>query len=93
VPGKERDMIDDVAGRPRARGDPAADQRGTAGAAKRRFVERMPRVVVMCRHGAYGAWDDLTDCSDAAWSGQAIPALVPDTRPKSESPDSRSIAL
>jgi transposase len=55
---------------------------GTDSAHGSRFVERMLTVVATCRQQGRSVLDYLTSCFQAARSGQAIPSLLPVTRPK-----------
>jgi transposase len=54
---------------------------GTDSAHGSRFVARMLTVVATCRQQGRSVLDYLTSCFQAARSGQAIPSLLPVTRP------------
>jgi transposase len=55
---------------------------GTDSAQGSRFVERMLTVVATCRQQGRNVLDYLRSCFEAAWSGQAIPSLLPGPPPK-----------
>jgi transposase len=54
---------------------------GTASESGSRFVERMLTVVATCRQQGRDVLDYLTSCFEAARKGQAIPSLLPVTKP------------